>query len=255
MEDKLLLGEKAAQKGRACMSVKSFQIMGWKAAGHPLGCLKDAIFYYCGYSVCSDSNTKCGTPPLPRSRWIKTLQFKTKAWPTFLKCSVPGELPLGPHQVFYLLHLFYSNVPPSGPFCCKQQPFACDRSSHLCIESNRSQDELDLSLMCGGLLCEWRTLCGVSCRVVGGFEALTAMENVESNPKTDKPKVRVRGFKFLCWVHPKIDFLPGHIFSSMWSWTFTIEEKDTQTWGRRFKWPREKRLLSGYSMLKYGALI
>lgn len=26
-------------------------------------------------------------------------------------------------------------------------------------------------------------------RVVGGFEALTAMENVESDPKTDKPKV------------------------------------------------------------------
>ena len=28
------------------------------------------------------------------------------------------------------------------------------------------------------------------CRVVGGFEALTAMENVEADPKTDKPKVR-----------------------------------------------------------------
>lgn len=26
-------------------------------------------------------------------------------------------------------------------------------------------------------------------RVVGGFETLTAMENVESDPKTDKPKV------------------------------------------------------------------
>lgn len=26
-------------------------------------------------------------------------------------------------------------------------------------------------------------------RVVGGFEALTAMENVESDPKSDKPKV------------------------------------------------------------------
>lgn len=25
--------------------------------------------------------------------------------------------------------------------------------------------------------------------MVGGFEALTAMENVESDPKTDKPKV------------------------------------------------------------------
>lgn len=27
------------------------------------------------------------------------------------------------------------------------------------------------------------------CRIVGGFEALTAMENVESDPKSDKPKV------------------------------------------------------------------
>lgn len=27
------------------------------------------------------------------------------------------------------------------------------------------------------------------CRVVGGFETLTAMENVESDTKTDKPKV------------------------------------------------------------------
>lgn len=33
-------------------------------------------------------------------------------------------------------------------------------------------------------------LCCLSCRVVGGFEALTAMENVESDAKTDKPKVR-----------------------------------------------------------------
>lgn len=29
----------------------------------------------------------------------------------------------------------------------------------------------------------------LSFRVVGGLEALTAMENVESDPKTDKPKV------------------------------------------------------------------
>lgn len=29
----------------------------------------------------------------------------------------------------------------------------------------------------------------LSFRVVGGFETLTAMENVESDPKTDKPKV------------------------------------------------------------------
>ena len=27
------------------------------------------------------------------------------------------------------------------------------------------------------------------CRVVGGFDTLTAMENVESDPKTDRPKV------------------------------------------------------------------
>lgn len=89
-------------------------------------------------------------PPPPWSRWIKTLQFKTKAWPTFLKCSVPGELPLGPHQVFYLLHLFYSNVRTSDLFCCERQPFACGRYSHLCVESKGSQDELGLSLMCGG---------------------------------------------------------------------------------------------------------
>lgn len=29
----------------------------------------------------------------------------------------------------------------------------------------------------------------ICCRVVGGFETLTAMENVESDAKTDKPKV------------------------------------------------------------------
>lgn len=28
--------------------------------------------------------------------------------------------------------------------------------------------------------------------MVGGFETLTAMENVESDPKTDRPKVRVK---------------------------------------------------------------
>lgn len=96
---------------------------------------------------------------------------------------MPGELPLGPHQAFHLLHLFYSNVRTSGVFYCKRQPFACDRYSHLCVESSRSQDELDLSVM------------SVLCRVVGGFEALTAMENVESHTKTDKPKVREGGLK------------------------------------------------------------
>lgn len=30
------------------------------------------------------------------------------------------------------------------------------------------------------------------CRVVGGFDTLTAMENVESDPKTDRPKVCAR---------------------------------------------------------------
>lgn len=30
------------------------------------------------------------------------------------------------------------------------------------------------------------------CRVVGGFDTLTAMENVESDPKTDRPKEDVR---------------------------------------------------------------
>merc|ERR1719193_818293 len=29
-------------------------------------------------------------------------------------------------------------------------------------------------------------------RVVGGFEALTAMENVESDPKSDKPKSEIK---------------------------------------------------------------
>lgn len=34
--------------------------------------------------------------------------------------------------------------------------------------------------------------CLSSFRVVGGFETLTAMENVESDPKTDRPKVTVQ---------------------------------------------------------------
>lgn len=37
----------------------------------------------------------------------------------------------------------------------------------------------------------WKS-CPSSFRVVGGFETLTAMENVESDPKTDRPKVRVK---------------------------------------------------------------
>lgn len=37
----------------------------------------------------------------------------------------------------------------------------------------------------------WKS-CRFPLRVVGGFETLTAMENVESDPKTDRPKVRVK---------------------------------------------------------------
>lgn len=37
----------------------------------------------------------------------------------------------------------------------------------------------------------WKS-CPSSFRVVGGFETLTAMENVESDPKTDRPKVCVK---------------------------------------------------------------
>lgn len=47
------------------------------------------------------------------------------------------------------------------------------------------------------LCCRW-------CRVVGGFEALTAMENVESDPKTDKPKVRKHNPHFPHSVHAAI---------------------------------------------------
>lgn len=39
--------------------------------------------------------------------------------------------------------------------------------------------------------CDSWKLCPSSFRVVGGFETLTAMENVESDPKTDRPKVCV----------------------------------------------------------------
>lgn len=38
------------------------------------------------------------------------------------------------------------------------------------------------------------------CRVVGGFETLTDMENVESDPKTDKPKVGISDIYFLNWL-------------------------------------------------------
>lgn len=35
--------------------------------------------------------------------------------------------------------------------------------------------------------------------MVGGFETLTAMENVESDPKTDRPKVRMKHWGH--WPH------------------------------------------------------
>uniref|UniRef100_A0A3B4YS93 Peptidylprolyl isomerase (cyclophilin)-like 2 n=1 Tax=Seriola lalandi dorsalis TaxID=1841481 RepID=A0A3B4YS93_SERLL len=39
-------------------------------------------------------------------------------------------------------------------------------------------------------------------RVVGGFEALTAMENVESDPKTDKPKSEIKIISATVFVDP-----------------------------------------------------
>ncbi|GAA6078481.1 RING-type E3 ubiquitin-protein ligase PPIL2, partial [Tachysurus ichikawai] len=38
--------------------------------------------------------------------------------------------------------------------------------------------------------------------VVGGFETLTAMENVESNPKTDKPKSEIKLISTSVFVDP-----------------------------------------------------
>lgn len=46
------------------------------------------------------------------------------------------------------------------------------------------------------------------CRVVGGFETLTDMENVESDPKTDKPKVGRSANYFLNWF--KCNFISLH---------------------------------------------
>lgn len=39
------------------------------------------------------------------------------------------------------------------------------------------------------VLRETQPAVSLCCRVVGGFDTLTAMENVESDPKTDRPKV------------------------------------------------------------------
>ncbi|KAF7654340.1 hypothetical protein LDENG_00070980 [Lucifuga dentata] len=39
-------------------------------------------------------------------------------------------------------------------------------------------------------------------RVVGGFETLTAMENVESDPKTDKPKSEIKLLSTTVFVDP-----------------------------------------------------
>lgn len=40
------------------------------------------------------------------------------------------------------------------------------------------------------------------CRVVGGFDTLTAMENVESDPKTDRPKEEIRIDSTTVFVDP-----------------------------------------------------
>uniref|UniRef100_A0A3Q4HZF8 Peptidylprolyl isomerase (cyclophilin)-like 2 n=1 Tax=Neolamprologus brichardi TaxID=32507 RepID=A0A3Q4HZF8_NEOBR len=45
-------------------------------------------------------------------------------------------------------------------------------------------------------------LCFFCCRVVGGFETLTAMENVESDPKTDKPKSEIKIISTTVFVDP-----------------------------------------------------
>ncbi|XP_038838042.1 RING-type E3 ubiquitin-protein ligase PPIL2-like [Salvelinus namaycush] len=39
-------------------------------------------------------------------------------------------------------------------------------------------------------------------RVVGGFEALTAMENIEADPKTDKPKSEIKLLSATVFVDP-----------------------------------------------------
>ncbi|XP_010778591.1 peptidyl-prolyl cis-trans isomerase-like 2 [Notothenia coriiceps] len=39
-------------------------------------------------------------------------------------------------------------------------------------------------------------------RIVGGFEALTAMENVESDPKSDKPKSEIKIITATVFVDP-----------------------------------------------------
>lgn len=46
------------------------------------------------------------------------------------------------------------------------------------------------------------------CRVVGGFDTLTAMENVESDPKTDRPKVCVPEHGLLFWLGTGWGLLP-----------------------------------------------
>lgn len=60
--------------------------------------------------------------------------------------------------------------------------------SGMCGEPSLAWSYLDVWRTCH--CSKWRMFCVfLFCRIVGGFEALTAMENVESDPKTDKPKV------------------------------------------------------------------
>ena len=67
---------------------------------------------------------------------------------------------------------------------CGQVPSVCAGSRPTCSQSvpqSAGVPALGTYILSAPLLC---------CRVVGGFDTLTAMENVESDPKTDRPKVR-----------------------------------------------------------------
>lgn len=52
------------------------------------------------------------------------------------------------------------------------------------------------------VLRETQPAVSLCCRVVGGFDTLTAMENVESDPKTDRPKEEVRICTTTVFVDP-----------------------------------------------------
>ena len=67
---------------------------------------------------------------------------------------------------------------------CGQVPSVCAGSRPTCSQSvpqSAGVPALGTYILSAPLLC---------CRVVGGFDTLTAMETVESDPKTDRPKVR-----------------------------------------------------------------